>query len=129
MALPTPNAAVVARVSSLAAATSRPTLTADEVLAAIVSRPMVDREGITADDPSWTQTWDLNGALSELWGAKAAKVAGDFNFSADDARYDKGTVMANCLAMEALYASRRQGSADTTSAGLVDPLRGVVVNG
>jgi len=129
MALPEPSAEVVARVSSLAAASSRPTLTADEVVAAIKARPMVDRDGVTADDAAWVQTWDLNGALSELWGLKAGKVAGDFNFSADDARFDKGDVVAQCLEMEALYASRRSGAADTSSRGPADPLRGVVVNG
>lgn len=128
MALPEPDAVVVARVSSLAAASARPTLDADEVLAAIKSHPMVDREGATAEDPDWTPTWDLNAILSELWGVKAGKVAGDFTFSADDAKYDKGAVMANCLEMEALYASRRVGAASTILAD-PDPLKGVVVNG
>lgn len=128
MALPEPSANVVARVRSLAAAEARPVLTDAEVKAAIQAYPLVDRDGATADLPEWTQTWDINAAVSELWGVKAGKVAGDFNFAADDARYDKGDVIAQCLEMEALYASRRAGGADTTPKRF-DPLKGVVVNG
>jgi hypothetical protein len=128
MALPEPSAEVVARVQSLAAASQRPTLTADEVTAAIKAHPMMDRDGYTADEGVWTQTWDLNAILSELWGVKAGKVAGDFNFSADDARYDKGEVLKNCLEMEALYASRRIGAASTLLTSN-DVLKGVVING
>jgi hypothetical protein len=128
MALPEPDAAVVARVTSLAAASARPTLTTTEVLDAIKGHPLVDRYGLTAEEADWTQTWDLNAILSELWGVKAGKVAGDFNFSADDARYDKGEVLKNCLEMESLYASRRIGAASTLRRD-DDPLKGVVVNG
>lgn len=128
MAVPEPSADVVTRASTLAAASSRPTLTTEEVRAAVKTRPLVDADGLTSEDPEWTPTWDLNAAVAELWGVKAGRVAGDFNFSADDGRFDKGEVMAHCLAMEALYSSRRIGAASTLPQAPA-PGRGVVVNG
>lgn len=67
--------------------------------------------------------------MAELWGLKAGKVAGDFTFSADDASYDKGEVMAKCLEMEAHYAAKLGGSAATGAYVNQDPLKGVVING
>lgn len=124
-----PDAAVVDRVKILTAATSRPVLTDAEVKASIQSHPRVDADGFLADAEDWTQTWDIYAAVAELWGVKAGKVAGDFNFSADDASYSKGAVMANCLAMEAKYAAMAAGSAATGVYYGLDNLEGVIVNG
>lgn len=123
----TPDAAVVARVSTLAASTARPALTEAEVVATIRAHPRVDADGLTADVEGWTPTWNVYAAVAELWSIKAGKVAGDFNFTADDAQYGKGDVMAHCLAMEQKYAGMCAGSAST--ARFSDPLSGVVVNG
>lgn len=124
-----PDAATLSRVNALAAAGVRPALTADEVKDAIRNHPKVDRDGLQADQDGWVQTWDIFAAVAELWGLKAGKVAGDFNFKADDAQYDKGAVMAKCLEMEAHYAGKSAGSAGTGAYAGVDPLHGVVVNG
>lgn len=129
MALPEPDAGVVARVKVLAAASSRPALTDDEVTGAIKAHPRVDVDGIQADQDDWDPTWDIYATVAELWGLKAGKVAGDFNFSADDARYDKGSVMAQCLEMESRYAAKAAGSAPTGAYYGDDPLAGVIVNG
>ena len=45
----------------------------------------------------------------DVFEALAAKVAGDFNFSADGASYGKGDVLAKCLEMEAKYAALSHG--------------------
>lgn len=129
MATVEPDAATLTRVKALAGAAQRPALTDAEVISAIQAHPRVDVDGLQADDPDWSQTWDINAAVADLWATKAGKVAGDFNFSADDARYDKGEVMAKCLAMEAHYAAKAAGSAATGAYAGDDPLRGVVVNG
>lgn len=128
MALPEPSVEVVARVKTLAAATARPTLTDAQVIASIKAWPKVDRDGITADMSGWSATWDINAIVAELWGVKAGLVAGNFSFSADDASYDKGDVLAHCLAMEAKWSAKIGGSAPTGPYD-VDPLHGVVVNG
>lgn len=124
-----PDAAVVTRVSILAAASARPVLTAEEVKATIQNYPRVDVDGYQADAEDWSQTWDIYAAVAELWAIKAGKVAGDFNFSADDASYSKGAVLANCLAMEAQYAAKAAGSQATGAYYGKDSLEGVIVNG
>lgn len=129
MASVEPDATTLTRVKALAASGERPALTDAEVITAIQHHPRVDVDGLSADQEGWTQTWDIYAIVAELWGLKAGKVAGDFNFSADDARYDKGAVMANCLAMEAHYGGKAGGSAATGAYAGVDPLSGVVING
>lgn len=123
----TPDAAHVTRVKSLTAWDQRPAVTEPEVIAALQQFPKVDRDGLTPEDGDWTQTWDIYAAVAEVWRIKAGKVAGDFNFSADNGRYDKGEVLAHCLAMEAKYAAMAMGSTPTTA--VRDDLAGVIVNG
>lgn len=122
-----PDAATLTRVKTLSAWEQRPALTEAEVTAAIQAHPTVDRWGLTADVDTWTPTFDIYAAVAELWGIKAGRVAGDFSFTADEAQYDKGEVMAHCLAMEAKYAAMRAGAMNTGQG--YDPLHGVVVNG
>jgi hypothetical protein len=128
MADVTPDAAYVERAKSLSEYDSRPALTGAEVTAAVRAYPLPDVDGLTIVDAGWTQGWDLNAAVAELWGKKAGKVAGDFNFQADSAAFSKGDVIAHCLDMQATYAAKVHGST-STAAGFIDPLRGVVVNG
>jgi len=128
VALPTPDDDVVTRVSTLAAASSRPTLTQDEVVASIKAHPIPDRYGTSVDVEGWEPTWDINRTVAELWGIKAGKVAGDYDFGADGSTVSKGEVMAKCLEMEAKYASKVVGGISTGRDEL-DPLTGVVVNG
>lgn len=128
MALPQPDADVVARVSSLAAASARPALTEAEVVLSIKAHPMPDRFDTSVDVDGWEPTWNLPLIVSELWGIKAGKVAGDFTFVADGSTFNKGDVMAHCLAMEAQWASKVMGGV-ATGQDLLDPLTGVVVNG
>lgn len=113
MALADPDDAVVTRVSSLAAAASRPVLTAEEVKASILAHPVPDRNGVTVEMDGWEPTWNIPLIVSELWGMKAGKVAGDFNFGADGSNFSKGEVMANCLAMEAQWAAKVTGGVAT----------------
>lgn len=128
MALPEPTEDVVTRISTLAAASSRPTLTPTEVTAAIKAHPMPDRFGTSVDVDGWEPTWNIPLIVSELWGVKAGKVAGDFTFGADGSSFNKGDVMAQCLAMEAQWAAKVVGGV-STGRELADPLTGVVVNG
>lgn len=114
MATVTPDAPVVDRVKTLTAWDQRPALTDAQVTASIQAHPLVDADGLTADQADWTPTWDVYAAAAELWGIKAGLVAGDFTFSADGGQFSKGDVMAHCLAMETKYASMASGSTSTT---------------
>lgn len=99
------RADAIARVSLLGATDKRPALTAAEVATIVDAHSIADTVGRAPTDPSWAGAWEVNGAVAEVWRIKAGRVAADFNFAADDARYDKGDVLAHCLAMEAKYAS------------------------
>lgn len=128
MATVTPDAPFVARVKLLGASDQRPALTDPDVVSILQQFPARDVDGRTADDPDWVQTWDLYAATAEVWRVKAGRVAGDFNFSADNGRYDKGAVLAQCLEMEAKYAAMASGSTPTVAPS--DFLSsGVIVNG
>lgn len=91
------------------AATSRPVLAAASVEALLDAYPMPDADGRAPTDAGWVGTWDLNAAAAEGWRMKAGKVAGDFNFSADNASYSKADVLAHCLEMQTRYASLSHG--------------------
>jgi hypothetical protein len=58
------------------------------------------------DNPNWTPTYDLNAAAAAIWEEKAATVAGDFNFSADGGRYDRGQVYEQYMKMARRYKSK-----------------------
>lgn len=104
------------------AATAKATLTAylggnvrpvldDTILDSLVARFAIeDRLGLWPTDEGWSPTYALNAAAAEGWRMKAGMVAADFDFSADDASYSKGQVMAKMLEMEQHYASLDHGS-------------------
>lgn len=94
-----------ARLSIMVAATSRPTITPEELDLLMDAHRIPDDDGRLPSDPGWTPTWDLNRAAAEGWRWKAGRVAGDFNFSADDASYSKGDVMARCESQARYYES------------------------
>lgn len=106
MTTPDARAAAMADLSDMVGASSRPTFTVAQVERLLDAHRVTDPDGRRVSDPGYTATWDLNAAAAEGWRRKAAFVAGDFTFSADDARYDKGAVLANCEAMVALYVAR-----------------------
>jgi len=96
-------------VSYLGGASARPALDEAEIDALLSRFRTVDRYGVRPDSDGWEGTYALNAAAAEGWRLKGARVAGDFNFSADDASYSKGEVLANCLEMEARYAAMDRG--------------------
>lgn len=97
---------------------ARPALSDAEVDALLDSYASKDADGLAPTDTGWTGTWYLNAAAAEGWRWKSAKVAGDFSFSADDASYSKGDVLANCEKMVAMYAAMDNG---TVTVSDVDP--------
>lgn len=88
----------------------RPVLS-DVILTSLVERfQIMDSDGLRPTDDGWTPSYALNAAAAEGWRMKAGIVAADFNFSADDASYSKGDVMAKMLEMEQHYAALDNGS-------------------
>lgn len=106
----------VSLLSDMCAATSRPTLDPARLADLVDRYAMADRYGVfPTDTDNWEPTWNLNAAAAEGWRLKAAKVAGDFNFSADGASYSKADVLAHCLDMEAKFASLSHGTLQTAA--------------
>jgi hypothetical protein len=100
----------LARLNLMLGGDARPVLSPEAVASLLDSYAAKDRYGLTPVDEGWTPTYALNAAAAEGWRLKGSMVAGDYSFSADDASYSKGDVLANCLAMEARYAAMDSGT-------------------
>lgn len=70
--------------------------------------PVADDDGLEPDDTSWTATYDLHAAASELWAEKGAAVAADFSFSADGGSYSRDQVYSQYMKQARYHASRRR---------------------
>lgn len=96
---------VTDRVTRLGATDKRPEVSADQVGKIIAAHALVDVNGVAPGQPGWEPTYDTNAAIAEVWDTKAAAVAGDYSFKADNAEFSKGDVLAHMLAMRAQYAA------------------------
>jgi hypothetical protein len=95
----------VALLGKMTAADQRPALSADELALLLDAVGVTDA---TVDPAVWTGS--LDAAAAEGWAWKAGKVAGDFNFSADDASYSKADVLKHCVDMRSEYLAKCGGS-------------------
>lgn len=99
-----------ARLAQMVAAASRPTLSDENLDDLLDDYRTVDGHGNLVTDPGYVPTYALNAAAAEGWRRKAAMVAGDFTFQADDASYSKGDVLANMEKMVQMYAAKDVGT-------------------
>ncbi len=95
-----------ARLKAMTAADSTPVLSADELDLLLDMHRTADASGVAPGATGWVGTWDLNRAACEGWKWKAAKVAGNFTFSADGATFNRSEILANCERMIAQYSRR-----------------------
>jgi len=78
-------------------------------LSTIVERyPVIDSAGLSLDDSDWTPTYDLDAAAAEVWAEKAAAVAGDFDFTADGATYNRSQVYDAYMKLHRRFNARRK---------------------
>ena len=103
-----------ARLRLESQAYTEPRLTDQELddILAIFAR--TDADGLLPDDPSWTGTWDLRGAIRKAWLIKAGKVAGEPSFAADGSSYQLSDIYQHCMGMAAKFA--QVGTISTTGA-------------
>lgn len=128
--VPGPEGTALAKVKRLGATGQRPVMDDDTALAILLDYRLADLQGNAPGSADWAPTYDVNGAVAEVWRTKAGQVAGDFTFTADDATYNKGDVLANMAAMEAKYAAmstsdreaRRGGASTLDVAGTNGPI-------
>lgn len=101
------------QLASMACASDAPTLTDDELAAALVWAALPDAEGHEPAHPDWTPTyglWPLRTSAAELWRLKAGKASARVDVSADDASIKWSQLYQHCLTMASAFA------ADTGSA-------------
>lgn len=97
-------------IAALRELIAEPTTTpySDAELTAIIERfPLVDEDGYEPDDSSWTPVYDLNAAAADIWGRKAALVAGQYDFSADGATFHRSQAAKEMRAQARYFAARR----------------------
>lgn len=69
--------------------------------------PSDTQPGVMMTNPDWTATYDLNAAAADIWEEKAAVLAQDFDFSADNASYSRSQAYEQAMKMASRYRSRR----------------------
>src|SRR4051794_23263866 len=107
----------IGRVKRLSAATVKPVVSDADLAAIVDTYPLVDNNGLGPSSPGWAPTYDTNAAIAEVYAQKAATVSADYNFTADDASYSKGDVLANLLAMEAKFRAMAKTAGGGLSTG------------
>ena len=103
---------------------AEPTTTtySDLVLAGLIeARPLTDVNGLEpftlvsvtlnvptyTDNSSWLPTYDLNAVAGELWAEKANLLAGNFDFNADGASYQRSQAYEQAMKQSRYYLARR----------------------
>lgn len=99
------------RLTQMVAASVRPTLDQAALDLLLDGARIPDTTGLNPVDSGYTETFDLNWAAAEGWRWKAGQVASDYSFTADDASYSRGDVLANMERMVAMYAAKCHGHA------------------
>lgn len=80
----------------------------DADLAALIGRfSLIDLYELEPDDDTWTPTYDLNAAAANIWGRKAAAVAGLYDFTADGGTFHRSQSAAEMRKQARYFAARR----------------------
>jgi hypothetical protein len=75
----------------------------------IETYPVIDADGNAPDDADWdSSSLDLNAAASTIWTEKAVTLAGNFDFTADSATFNRSQAYAQYMKMARFYNARRQ---------------------
>ena len=105
-----------ARLKAMVAADSVPVLSAEELTSLLSLSALADSTDLLPSDTDWTPTYDLNRGAAEGWRWKAAKLAGDYDFSADGATFSRSQARAHCVDMALHYTHRILSSAPVYAA-------------
>lgn len=116
--------AALNRLKRLAAADVDPKLSPSDLVDILEASRSRDRFGVLPIITGWESTYDMNRAAAEAWDTKAAKAAGDHDFSADGASYSASQVVKHCREQASMYRMRMVSSSGGNAHG-----HGQVVNG
>ena len=98
------------KLGRMVSATEAPVLSREDLGDLLDEARIPDELGRRPGTDGYVERFDLNRAAMEGWRRKAGRVAGNFTFSADNASYNKGEVLAHMEAMVAQYAAKVHGS-------------------
>lgn len=87
----------VRRLRRMVAEPTDATYNNDDITRYLEQWPLVDSNGRTVDDDSWTEAYDLHAAAAEIWDEKAASVADKHDFSADGANIQSSQMYDHCI--------------------------------
>ena len=104
------TASALDKLGRMVDASGNPPLTREDLNDLLEDARLPDALGRRPGMDGYAPTFDLNRAAMEGWRRKAGRVAGNFSFSADNANYNKGEVLAHMEAMVAQYAAKVHGS-------------------
>lgn len=80
----------------------------DAELAAIIEKHLItDAQGVRPWEAGYTPTYDLRLAASDVWEAKAARFAADFDFSADGGEFARAQRFRHAQQMALSFRLRR----------------------
>ncbi len=80
----------------------------DNNLSSIIERyPLPDANGLFPEEDGWTPRYDLNAAAADVWAEKAAGLAGQYDFTADGASFERSQAYEQAMQQARYYRSRR----------------------
>lgn len=80
----------------------------DNNLSSIIERyPLPDANGLFPKEDGWTPRYDLNAAAADVWAEKAAGLAGQYDFTADGASFERSQAYEQAMQQARYYRSRR----------------------
>ena len=120
------TAAQVTRLRRMTSELSAATYSDEDLQGYIEAHPLIDERGEepgvydTSTSPptwetnaGWVPTYDLHAAAADIWTEKAATLAGDFDFNADGANYQRSQSHEHATQM-AIFHTRRQAARTIT---------------
>ena len=118
----TVSAELVARLRLMVAEPTLETYTDDALKAIIARYPTLDEFGQEPwlyawwdimpsqrqENPFWTPTYDLHAAAGDVWDAKAAAVAGSYDFKDANSTFSRSQIYEQYMAQARSHRSRRK---------------------
>lgn len=101
-----------------------PTLSPEDVEDLLQQAQRQDRNGTLPGDAGWEGAYDLNQAAAEGYRWKAGQVAGDGDFAADGASFDRASISKALLAQAKEYQARADSAQSSGSSdGAISSIR------
>lgn len=98
---------VLEKLKRITAWDAEPTLSEDDLEAALASAALADVDGLAPSDEDWKPTYDLNAAAAAAWLVKAARASPQTEVDPPGSGITTSKVFDNCRSMARIYAAKR----------------------